>query len=234
MKRPRIWPVLVASAIGFAVLCCLGIWQLQRLAWKEGLIAELNQKMLAQPVTLKEAMLRRDAKQNVDYLRVRTSGHYLQQLPLRRMSVHQSGPGFELLQAFMSDDGIFILVNRGTISTDDQQPAEIPNTTLILEGLARTHSLGKGLFDGRNDAAANLWLWWDLPAMLTASAPPANGVVAPFILQLVPASTLNAKPLVATPKAELRNNHLGYAITWFGLAAALLAVTGVFVFRLRK
>ena len=234
MTRQRLWPVLVASCLGLAILCSLGVWQVKRLAWKEGLIAQVDERMSAQPVSLAEALKRRDEKQDIDYLRVRASGHYIQQPPLHRMSIHQNGPGFDVLQAFLSDDNVFVLINRGTVSTDDKQPVDIPVGTLNIEGLAQLHNKGQGLFDAENDATSNLWFWWDIPAMLSASVPPDNSKVAPFILQLLPSPDLPARPIVTAPKAELRNNHLGYALTWFGLAASLLVVTGAFVFRLRK
>jgi surfeit locus 1 family protein len=233
MKKHRIWPVLLAAGIGFCILCGLGVWQVKRLAWKEALIARIDSRMTATPVPMSEAM---KATGDKEYLRITTTGRYLPVQALRRMSSINGSPGYELLQPFMSADGVFVLVDRGTVSVEDSDPAIAPpsDKDVTIAGLLRLHNKGRGRFDGDNDDKGNLWVWWDIPAMVAAGHAPANATQAPFILQLVPSADLPAKPFVAAAKVELSNNHLGYAITWFGLAAALAGVTGAFVFRLRR
>jgi surfeit locus 1 family protein len=233
MKKQRIWPVLLAAGIGICILCGLGVWQVKRLAWKEALIAEVDVRMMAEPMTLPEALNRGG---DTEYTRITARGRYLPSQPLRRMASINGSPGYELLQPFLSADGVFVLVDRGTVSVEDSDPAIAATTDkdVTITGLVRLHNKGRGSFDGNNDDKGNLWVWWDIPAMLAASQPPANAQQAPFILQLVPSPELPSKPFVAAPKVELSNNHLGYAITWFGLAAALVGVTGVYVFRLRR
>jgi surfeit locus 1 family protein len=230
MKRLRIWPVLLAAAIGFCILCGLGVWQVKRLAWKEALIAEIDARMKSPPITLPEALKNTG---DMEYTHITASGRYLPSQPLRRMASINGSPGYELLQSFLSADGVFVLVDRGTVSVEDSDPAIAPSTDkdVTITGLVRLHNKGRGSFDGNNDDKGNLWVWWDIPAMLAASQPPANAQQAPFILQLVPSPELPTKPFVAAPKVELSNNHLGYAITWFGLAAALAGVTGAFIWR---
>jgi surfeit locus 1 family protein len=92
----------------------------------------------------------------------------------------------------------------------------------------RLHRKGRGIFDNDNDEEGNTWYWWDLPAMQAAAEAPQNAKVAPFILQK-PDIAFGATTSIQIHPAqvELSNNHLGYAITWFGLAAALLAVAAV-------
>jgi surfeit locus 1 family protein len=233
MKKYRIWPVLVAAAVGFCILCGLGVWQVKRLAWKEALIAEIDGRMTSTPVSLLEALNTTGEK---EYLRVTATGRYLPVQALRRMASINGNPGYELLQPFLSTDGVFVLVDRGTVSVDDSDGAFAPVTDkdVNITGLVRLHDKGRGRFDGDNDDKGNLWVWWDIPAMLAAGHPPAGATNAPFILQVLPSTDLPPKPLVTAPKVELSNNHLGYAITWFGLAAALVGVTGAFVFRLGR
>jgi surfeit locus 1 family protein len=230
MKKYRIWPVLLAAGVGFSILCGLGVWQVKRLAWKEALIAEIDARMKADPVPLSEAIkLTRDQ----EYLRIVTTGRFLPTRALRRISSINGSPGYELLQPFMSADGVFVLVDRGTVSVDDSDPAIAPvlDQDVNITALVRHHSKGRGRFDGDNDVKGNLWVWWDVPAMISAGQPPAGAQNAPFILQLLPSPDLPLKPFVAAPKVELSNNHLGYAITWFGLAAALVGVAGSFIRR---
>jgi surfeit locus 1 family protein len=98
---------------------------------------------------------------------------------------------------------------------------------LEITGILRRHA-ARATFDGDNDVAGNRWYWWDVPAM-QAAALPGKAAATPLVLHLVQGSPGTEGLTVAPPKAELRNNHLGYAITWFGLAAALVAVTAVFL-----
>ena len=77
-------------------------------------------------------------------------------------------------------------------------------------------------------------LWWDLPAMIAASGLPADLKPYPFVVQLLPSSTAAEFPRPDEPKSDLANNHLGYAITWFGLALTLLGVSGFYLFDLRR
>ena len=70
--------------------------------------------------------------------------------------------------------------------------------------------------------------------MLAASELPAGAKPFPYVVQLGPGETGGAFPRPDAPKAKLANNHLGYAITWFGLAATLLAVAGFYIRDIRK
>jgi surfeit locus 1 family protein len=98
----------------------------------------------------------------------------------------------------------------------------------------RAHDGGQAYFDPANDPAANLWYWWDVKAMLARSGLPKDLKPFPFVVQLLPGTTTAEFPRPEEPKANLANNHLGYAITWFGLALTLLAVSAFYILDLRK
>ena len=236
MKRKSIWPLLLAATIGLAILLSLGIWQVNRLAEKQALIASIEARMIAAPISLGKAVAQHDQAVDIEFMRVKASGRFLETPAFRRLSTFEGGPGWTLIQPFQSDDGVFVLVERGSIALDDKDQSAItaPAGTLTIDGLLRRHDKGRGLFDEDNDEVGNQWFWWDIPAMIARAQPPAEVNVAPFILHLLPNPQGPAKPFVAAPKAELRNNHLGYAITWFGLAAVLLVMTAMLVMRIRK
>jgi surfeit locus 1 family protein len=200
--KPRIWPILLASGLGLALLVSLGVWQVQRLAWKNALIA------------------------NFDNTKVTLVGHFLDKPPLRLLSTSDGGPAWRILQDFETDQGKVLLVSRGKIEQTATLPANIVGTVTLV-GYMQTHNKGRGFFDVDNQPAQNMWYYWDVPAML---GQPSTGEV----LQLAPASRGTEGLIVEPPKSELSNNHLGYAITWFGLAAALLVMTAIFVSRQRK
>jgi surfeit locus 1 family protein len=192
--KRRIWPVLLASGIGVVILVTLGVWQVQRLQWKEALMAQIEQGLSAAPVDL--------------------------------------APGWDIIQALTTADGAGLLVLRGVAGETQALPVE-SSDQIQVTGILRSHAAGQGLFDPDNDMAGNRWYWWDVAAMYLASEGKAARH-ADLVLHLLPGSPGTEGLVVEPPKANLRNNHLGYAITWLGLAGALVVVTGVFMHQRTK
>ena len=229
--KPRIWPILIASAIGIAILLGLGAWQLERLAWKEGLIAELDNRMKAEPISLQQALEKKAAGQDIEYVKVKLTAQP-DGNSLRKVASINGEPGWEILLPFKTVDGQLALVDFGAIAENQTySPTQAPQS---FEAVIRTHNKGAGFFDADNDPTKNIWYWWDLPEMMATAFAKSDGAPVPFILQKLPSANDNTKPFSEAPKVELTNNHLGYAITWFGLAAALAGVAGFYVFSLRR
>ena len=220
--KPRLWPVLMASALGLLMLCSLGSWQLRRLAWKESLIATLTARMADDPIPLADALKRFNAGDDVEYLKVTAKGALDIAHPLYKQTVFYDMAGWEGLVPFQSEDGARVLVDLG--GTD--QYGLVPKAVPELTGIIRLHHLGRGYFDADNNVTKNQWFWWDLPAMQKAA-----GIKDGSPLIIVQAFGNESGFQASPPTVELNNNHLGYAITWFGMAAALLGVTGAFVFQ---
>ncbi|HEY4995017.1 MAG TPA: SURF1 family protein [Aestuariivirga sp.] len=215
-------PVLICAALGIAFLCGLGVWQVKRLAWKTALIAQLSERMSAKPIPLADALARMKSGEDIEYLRVAVDASAGPHKVLLKQTVINGLAAWEGISGFHSTDGADVLVDLGASETGT---AEVSGPT-HFEALLRKHNLGQGRFDPTNNVARNNWFWWDLPAMQKALGMNNSPAV---ILQLVGAHDGSAfEP--SEPKVELNNNHLGYAITWFGLAAALAGVAGAFVF----
>ena len=214
--------VLIFAAIGLVILCGLGVWQVKRLAWKEGLIATLEHRMAQDPVPLAEALARAKAGEDVEYLKVVARGQLDTAHVLLKQTTFQSTAGWEGLAAFRAEDGSEVLVDLGAAPVRDVGVQPVSE----ISGIVRLHNLGHGYFDPANNVASNEWFWWDLPAMQKAAGMKEGDT--PVILQALDNGSGFA---AAAPKVELHNNHLGYAITWFGLAAALAGVTAAFVLR---
>ncbi len=214
----KLWSLLVTSFIGIAILCGLGTWQIFRLAEKTKLIATLEARLAAPPIGLAEAITRKENGEDIEYTLVQTVGRSDPTHALAKVSSFEGSPGWEIIVPFTSTDGIFVLLDSGPSSSKQVTTVSADNETFI--GTIRLHKKGRGLFDNDNDEDANTWYWWDLPAMQAAARAPQDAKIAQFILQKPDGNH--------TAKVELSNNHLGYAITWFGLATALATVAGFF------
>jgi surfeit locus 1 family protein len=140
-----------------------------------------------------------------------------------------AGPGWQVVTPFRSSDGIFVLVDRGVVPDTMRATVATPAEPVELLGIVRRHGAGRGPFTPDNDDAANIWYWWDVPAMLALSDIPADLKVAPFVVQLLPVEGDATFPRPQRPDAGLRSNHLQYAITWFALALVLAAVATLYV-----
>ena len=220
--KRRLWPIFLASAIGIAILCSLGMWQVRRLAWKNDLIATLNARMEEDPVPLAEALKRLADHQDIEYLRVETTGTLGTAHTIYKETIFYGQAGWEGLAPYHTDDGFDVLVDLGAIDEHGLVPKPVPE----LQAVVRLHNQGRGIFDNANNMEKNEWFWWDLPAMQKAAGMKEGA--APIILQAM-ANESGFQP--SPPKVELHNNHLGYAITWFGLALALIGVAAAFVLK---
>ncbi|MGH6821062.1 MAG: SURF1 family cytochrome oxidase biogenesis protein, partial [Methylocella sp.] len=96
-------------------------------------------------------------------------------------------------------------------------------------GVIRAHREGRGAFTPDNDSDANMWFWWDVPAMLETTAMPEAATPLPFVLHVIPVAGQQGFPRPVALRASVTNNHLQYAITWFSLALVLVLVTALFV-----
>ncbi len=231
MKR-RIWPLLLFSAIGLAVLLALGTWQLQRLAWKNQLIVDYDKAIAGDAVPLEAALEQFLAGKRIDGMKVTATGKFAPREPLRLLSSSTKGPAWELVHGFEPATGRPVLINRGKLPHGAEPPLPT-NATVDVIGHIVWHDQGRGYFDVDNNVQENIWYWWDVVAManqFSATHENPNYVV----VNLIPASPGTEGLEVDAPKANLRNNHLGYAITWFGLAAVLMAMTAIFLFQSRR
>jgi len=228
----RVWQIVIAALLGVALLAGLGFWQLERLSWKEELIAERDTRLAAAPVTLDRALQEFDAGHAVEFLKVEVSGTYQNDAELFLLTTDGGVPGFEVITPLMSRDGIAILTDRGFIPEPLKDPARRPESRpageVTVTGVLRRHVKSRGPFTPDNDPETNIWYWWDIPAMLAFAHIAPDTRVAPFALHLLPANGKTLPRPVAVD-AALTNNHLQYALTWFALAALLVVMSGLLI-----
>jgi surfeit locus 1 family protein len=236
MSSARRFPLglTLAVAIALALLCGLGTWQLKRLAWKEALLARIAALQGAAPQPAGAVLDRLGQGQDVDYTRVILDCPGLAAAPfLEFYAVREGQAGVRLISACPVEAGRYgsVLVDRGFVGdTVSARPPVAANdrTPLTLTGVL--HRPDKPTFvTPPNEPAANRWYSRDLPAMaraLGASAP------APLMVMAESATNPGWKALVPAPlPVEIPNRHLEYALTWFGLAGALLAVYAAMLWR---
>jgi surfeit locus 1 family protein len=225
--------ILTACTLaGLAILIGLGVWQLQRLAWKEGLIAEIETRAKGEPIPLQDAIAVARAGGDPSYYRVRVDGRFDNAKELYLYSVAAEQVGWHVITPLTASDGSVVLVDRGFVPDALRDPAkrapgEIAGP-LTVTGLARTPEI-QGTFVPDNEVAANRWFWRDLAGMTQTLYPSGGPAVAPFFLEAEKSDVPGGWPEGGQTRLELPNNHLQYAITWFLLAGALIVIYLVFV-----
>lgn len=215
----RILIPLIFGLAGAAVLISLGVWQVQRLAWKEGILAEIETRIAADPVALPDVL----SPETDQYLPVTFTGR-LGPPPLRVLvSRKQVGAGYRLVTTLSSDERT-VLVDLGFIKVDRPIPA-FGDTPVTVTGNLNWPD-DRNSSTPENDVVGNVWFARDIDKM-------AERLGAEPVL-LIARSTSETDP-AATPlpvdTGAIPNDHLSYAITWFSLAAIWLMMTGYFLWR---
>ncbi len=217
------WPLTLVTLPALALLVGLGIWQLQRLAWKTELIARAEAGLNAPPVPL-EGLPADPAA--LDWRRVVVRGQLLAGRNFAYGSQVRAGqPGARLFTPLRLADGTIVLVDRGFLPQEQLPPREPQPLTRLQEveirGVLEDHRGDRrGPFTPENDLAARRWFYLD-PAELARWV---GRPVEPLVIRAEWAKPAVLLAQVEPVRLDRRNPHLGYAITWFGLAGALLAV----------
>lgn len=235
-RRPVLRFVFAAAlAAAFAGFVALGVWQLQRMAWKHDLIARVDARIHAEPETPPARADWAGIDTGDEYRRVRLSGEYLPVPEARTQAVTALGAGWWLLAPLRTGDGTIVLVNRGFVPGSDEA-APPPEGAVEVVGLLRLSEPGGG-FLRSNDPGQDRWHSRDVAAIAAARGLPA-GDVAPFFIDAEFVGAGHAPGAPRWPRAGLtvvqfRDHHLSYALTWFGMAL-LTAFAGWRLFMLER
>jgi surfeit locus 1 family protein len=227
--------VLVLAA--FAVLIALGTWQVQRLQWKEGLLATIDARLAAEPASLAEVETVWAETGDVEYRPVRLGGTFDHEKEQFFLATHEGQSGWYVYSPLRLGDGRAIIVNRGFIPYDMKDAAgrdwQEPAGAVTFTALARNPLYEKpGWIVPDNNAADNVWYWKDFPAMRQAMGLDEEGTLPFFADIRAYEGEREARfPVPGVTRVALPNSHLQYAVTWYGLAAALAAVAGFMFFR---
>lgn len=209
----------VVGGLGFVALVSLGLWQLQRLAWKEGVLATIETRIAAEPISLPEAP---DPEAD-RYRAVRFEGEILPEELHVFWVTEAEGAGYRVISPFVTNEGRRILVDRGYIRAGDKE-----NT----RPMGRAELTGNLLWPDEGD-------WTTPPPEVDTNILYARDIAymserlnTEPLLVVVRTGAENPTPLPVSTKG-IPNNHLQYVITWFSLALIWAAMTAAFLLRTR-
>lgn len=220
--RPRLGFSLFVL-FGIIFLLGLGGWQLQRMAWKQALIAKITERMAAEPVLLPLAP---EDPTAFDYRRVTVSGTFRHdhEIFLAARDVRYSVYGIQILTPLETPEGQFVLVSRGWVPNEKKSAAtRVDGQTsgvVTVTGIARLPR-ARGWLIPDNSPDRNFWLWVDLPAMAQFAAVPG---FAPLLVEADATANSGGYPVGGQTRVRFPDNHSVYAIIWFALALALLVI----------
>jgi len=231
----------LATLVALGLLVALGVWQLERLAWKNELVARISARTEAPPVAAPaEADWPRLDFDAWGYRRVNLTGTFAHQNEVRVYVALSdargplSGPGYFLLTPLVRPDGSAVIVNRGFVPEPLGDPVRRPETRVdgpvSVTGLLRGPE-DRNLFTPADDPAKRLFFARD-PKAIAAGLGLAR--VAPFTIDADATPNPGGLPQGGETRLTFPNRHLEYALTWFGLAAALAGVFAVYAVRVLR
>ena len=218
--RRTIFPLLM-GLIGCAILVGLGVWQVQRLTWKTAILADLDSRILAAPVPLSGVDTADPGSQR--FLPVVAEG----QLTGEEIHVLSAadGPGYRVI-GVLDTGGRRVMADLGFVPLADKDRDRAADEVMITGNLHWPQEVDD--WTPAPDTAANIWYARDVGPMAAALGTKPLLLVA---RRITPTLGTAAMPL---DSEAVPNDHLGYAITWFSLAAVWAVMTGIFLWRGRR
>jgi surfeit locus 1 family protein len=224
----------VLALLALAILLGLGTWQLQRRTWKEDLIARIEARARGAPGTIvpEQAWPTWNAETD-EFRKVTVTGTFLHQheAPVYGLAPAERGApvqGVYLFTPLRLADGAIVFVNRGFVPQELREPAARPQSQpageAVVTGLVRAPE-ERSWFTPADDPARNRWFARDPKAMAEARH---LARVAPFYVEADAAPNAGGWPRGGQTRLNLPNNHLQYALTWYGIALTLVGVFAAF------
>ena len=227
--RPALWmTLLMLPSLGLLLL--LGTWQLARLEWKQGLIADFEARTRAEaiiPPLLAEGI---DAPR---FQRILVKGIWLHEAETHLIGrTFEGTAGYHVVTPMRLEDGRILLLNRGWVAEDyrrrETRPSSLEEGEVELEAIIRLPAK-KGYFVPENDPQGDDWFTLEISDIVSWHGLGSRGeVITAYTADVVRASEGSyTMPIGAKIEVDIPNDHLGYALTWYGLAVALIGVYGV-------
>ncbi len=223
--RPLFWPTLISLPI-FIFTLGLGVWQMERREWKRDILNRIATNQTVAPMPLDELVkgdpLRRE------YGRVTLSGSFLhdKEFHLAARSL-KNDVGVQVVTPVRTDDGKIVLFDRGWVPSTKKEPAKRAEGQVTgkveLTGIVRRSQVQRQ-FAPDNVPDKNVWFHVDVPLMRKMAGGASDPVLDTFFLEADARPNPGGVPIGGQTRLDIPNDHLQYALTWFGIALAMAGV----------
>jgi surfeit locus 1 family protein len=229
--RPTLWPT-VFTIPAVLVMIGLSIWQVERLQWKEALIADRQARVAAEPIALPAPG---SDPATVEYRRVALTGHFLHDHEMYLAARSMNGNvGYHIVTPMALGDGSIVLVDRGWVPIEkklgESRSQGQLSGDITLDGVVRL-SQHQAFMQPDNEPAQNVWFFLDLPAMVVKAGLNAR---SDLYVEAGATPVPGGYPIGGQTHINLPNDHLQYALTWALLALALIVIYVIYHLRPRQ
>ena len=220
--RPMLWVSLLAIAL-FVVFILLGNWQVRRLHWKVGLIAETSATLISKPITLDAAITLGKA---AEYHPVALTGHFDHAKEVYVYGAANGVPVYHVLTPFTDEKGRTLIIDRGIVPEELREPKK--RSAGNVEGATSVVAVWRKPDPPNSmvpvDQAHRIWFSRDITGIAAAEK---IALAVPILLEADKTPNPGGWPKGGQTVVTFANNHLQYAVTWYALAG--LTLLGYFV-----
>ena len=239
--RPMLWPSIF-SIITFIILCGFGTWQIKRLYWKEALIQRYITESQSKPISNLSEVSNSELN---EFKAVEISGKFLHNNEIYITGkTYEGNAGFHVVTPFKMENNKIVLINRGWVSEGYKNPNKrkfsLTKGLVKLKGIIR-YPQKKGYFVPENDGKNGFWFTIKPNQIFDFINITSNPIIDKYYIDALRIGEKLTLPIGVDGKPKFRNQHLSYAITWYGLALSLLFVylsyhssTGRLIFKMTK
>ncbi|MDH6266608.1 surfeit locus 1 family protein [Rhizobium sp. SG_E_25_P2] len=227
-RRSPAFGWIVAFLVVFAALLALGTWQVERLQWKQALLVEIDKNRNAAPVPVETIRALPNPDVEGEYRRVTVTGRFDHAHEQYFFATLDGDVGYHVYTPLIRPDGRTAFINRGFVPEALKDPARRTEGQLAGEvtitGLYRAPLAAKPSWvTPENEPGKRIYFWKDIHAMAVAASV-AGDTLEPYFIDADAAPNPGGWPKGGVTQVDLPNNHLSYALTWYGLAAVLLII----------
>ena len=229
---------VLLTGVVFLSLLVLGTWQVQRMQWKQSLLASIDARSKSQPQSLSDIEHIYLETGDVDYRPVVVSGQFEHQSERHFFATHKGLSGYFVYTPLRLADRRVVFVNRGFVPFDRKEPATRREGQ--IDGPVSVTGLARNRLDRKpswvvpdNDLSKNIYYWKDITSMSRQGGYAIADEVVPLFVDADEAPNPGGLPIGGVTIVNLPDNHLQYALTWYGLAASLAGVFGFWYWRQR-
>ncbi len=212
-------PLIIFGLVGAAILISLGVWQFQRMTWKNNILAEIDARLAQTPVALPVTPDPVTDK----YLQVEVTG-MITEGELHVLTFGDSGPGFRVIAPMVLEDGRRILVDRGFVPETEKTVQRSGGAVTAVGSLVWPQETDSFIPDPNFEK--NIWFARDVELM-------AQTLKTDQVMLAISRSTNNDGITPQLVSVNISNKHLEYVMTWFSLAAIWIGMTGYALSRIK-